>query len=196
MAQVINEYEKQKISYDFILEEAERSGDVKTQNAIKAIAPPPYDTPEKDLEKARYIVQYGGFIRENPVKQIGVVMLSFLTSPEYSLAEGINAFRNKGLEFTMDVMWEEIRNINITKEIQTIKVPIYFFEGKYDMITPAVLVENFYNNLNAEKEKKLIVFENSAHVPMLEEKEKYTELLINVVLSKNEKELLLTACCK
>jgi len=186
VAQVINEYEKQKISYNFIVQEAEKSGDVKIQNAITVIGPPPYDTPEKDMEKARYIVRYGGFIHDNPVKQIGVAMLNFLTSPEYSLSEGMRTFRNKGLEFTMDAMWEEIRNINLTKEIQSIKVPIYFFEGKYDMITPTVLVENFYNNLDAEKGKKLIIFENSAHVPMLEEKEKYEGLLINVVLKESQ----------
>jgi pimeloyl-ACP methyl ester carboxylesterase len=186
VAHVINEYEKQKISYDFVVKEAEKSGDLKIQNAIKSIGPPPYDTPKKDMEKARYIVRYGGFIRDNPVKQIGIAMLSFLASPEYSLSEGLRTFRNKGLEFTMDAMWEEIRNINLTEEIQSIKVPIYFFVGKYDMITPTVLVENFYINLDAKKGKKLIVFENSAHVPMLEEKERYEELLINVVLKESQ----------
>jgi pimeloyl-ACP methyl ester carboxylesterase len=185
VAQIINEYEKQRISYDFVAEEAEKSSDVKIQNAIKALGPPPYDTPEKDMEIARYIVQYAGFIRENPIRRLGVVMLSFLTSPEYSLSEGFNALVNKGLYFSMNAMWGEITNINLAKEIQSIKVPIYFFEGKYDMIAPMVLVENFYNNLEAEKGKKLFVFENSAHVLMLEEKEKYEELLVNVVLKES-----------
>ncbi len=83
-------------------------------------------------------------------------------------------------------MWEEMKNVNLTKEIQSIKVPIYFFEGKYDMTIPTVLVEKFYDNLNAEKGKKLIVFENSAHFPMIEEKESYQELLINVVLKESQ----------
>lgn len=186
VAQVINEYETQKISYDFIVDEAQKSGKVNIQKSIKAIGPPPYETPEKDMEKAKYIVRYGGFIHDNPVKQLAGVMLSFLTSPEYSLSEGIRTFRNKGLEFSMDAMWDEIRNINLTKEIPSIKIPIYFFEGKYDMITPVVLVENFYNTLQAEKGKQLFIFEHSAHVPMLEEKERYEELLINVVLKESQ----------
>jgi len=82
----------------------------------------------------------------------------------------------------MNAMWEEIKNVNLTKEIQSIKVPIYFFEVKYDMTTPTVLVEKFYDNLDAEKGKKLFIFENSAHIPIIEEKERYEELLINVVL--------------
>jgi pimeloyl-ACP methyl ester carboxylesterase len=185
VAQIIDEYEKQRIAYKFVVKEAVKFGDVNIQNEIITIGPPPYDKHEKDLEKAKYIVQYGGFIRDNPIKQIGLAMLAFLTTPEYSLLEGIRTFGNEGLDFTMDAMWEEIKNINLTNEIQSINVPTYFFVGKYDMITPAVLVEKFYKNLDALKGKHFIVFEHSAHVPMLEEKEKYEDLLINLVLKES-----------
>jgi pimeloyl-ACP methyl ester carboxylesterase len=186
VAQIINNYEQQKISYDFVVEEAEKSGDAKIQNAIKAIGPPPYDTPEKEHEKARYIIRYGGFIHDNPIKQMGFIMLSYLTSPEYSLVEGLKTMSGKGFNFTMDARYEEIKNINFAKEIQSIKVPIYFFVGKYDMIAPTVQVENFYNSLDAEKGKKLVIFDNSAHLPIIEEKEKYQELLVNVVLKESQ----------
>ena len=57
--------------------------------------------------------------------------------------------------------------------------------GKYDMITPTVQVEDFFNGLDAEKGKKLIIFENSAHLPIIEEKKKYQDLLVNVVLKES-----------
>jgi pimeloyl-ACP methyl ester carboxylesterase len=94
------------------------------------------------------------------------IVLSYLTSPEYSLSDGLNTVSRKGLYFTTNARWEEIKNIDFTKEIQSIKVPIYFFMGKYDMITPTVQVEDFFNGLDAEKGKKLIIFENSAHLPI------------------------------
>ncbi len=84
----------------------------------------------------------------------------------------------------MNAMWEEIKNVNLTKDIHSIKVPIYFFEGKYDMATPIVPVKEFYNTLDAEKGKKFIIFENSAHFIMVEEKETYQDLLINLVLKE------------
>ena len=186
VAQIINTYEQQKISYDFIVEEAEKSGDAKIQNAIRAIGPPPYDTPEKEHEKARYIIRYGGFIHDDPMKQMALIMLSYLTSPEYSLCEGFNTMRGKGLNFTMDARYEEIKNINFAKEIQSIEIPIYFVAGKYDMIAPTVEVESFYGSLDAEKGKKLIIFDNSAHLPVIEEKEKYQKLLVNVVLKESQ----------
>jgi pimeloyl-ACP methyl ester carboxylesterase len=186
VGQIINDCEQQKISYNFIVEEAEKSGDVEVQNAMKAIGPPPYDTPDEISEKDGYIFRYGGVIHDSSVKQIGILQLMFLTSPEYSLSEGFKTFMMKGYKFTMDAMWEEVKNVNLAEEIQSIKVPIYFFEGKYDMATPIVPVENFCDSLDAEKGKKLIIFENSAHFPMIEEKEKYQDLLVNVVLREGQ----------
>jgi pimeloyl-ACP methyl ester carboxylesterase len=186
VAQVINEYEQHKVSYDFLVEEAEKSGDVGRQNVIKAIGRPPYESPEKFLEMEGHVGHYGGFMRDKRWRaQLVALMISFLTSPEYSLSEGIRTFRNRGFDFTINAMWEELKNVNLTKEIQSIEVPIYFFEGKYDLTTPTVLVEEFYDNLDAEKGKKLFIFENSGHMPMIEEKERYENLLINVVLSES-----------
>ncbi len=91
----------------------------------------------------------------------------------------------KGRNFTVNALWKEITNVNFTEEIVSMEVPIYFFEGKYDMITPTIQVEKFYNILKAEKGKKLIIFEKSAHFPMLEENSKYNDILINVVLKEN-----------
>jgi pimeloyl-ACP methyl ester carboxylesterase len=186
VGQIINDFEQLKLSHNFIVEEAEKSGDVKIQNAIKAIGPPPYDTPEPLYEMQNYVFRLGGVIHNNRNKQIGKLLLSFLTSPEYSLSEGYGNIMMKGVNFSMDAMWDEIKNINISKDIQSIEVPVYFFEGKYDMATPTVLVDNFFESLNAEKGKKLIVFENSAHMPMIEEKERYEDLLINLVLKDNQ----------
>jgi proline-specific peptidase len=188
VAQVINESEQHKVSYDFLVEEAEKSGDVSRQNAIKAIGPPPYESAKEFLEMAGHVAQHGGFIRDERVRtKIVTLAINFLTSPEYSISEGISTFRNRGFDFTINAMWEELKNVDLSKEIQSIEVPIYFFEGKYDMTTPTVVVEEFYDNLDAEKGKNLFIFENSGHMPMIEEKEKYQDLLINVVLKESLK---------
>lgn len=182
VGQIINECERQKRSYNFVLKEAEKAKNKKIQKAIKIIGSPPYDTPEKFEQINRYIFRFGGVIHRNRVKQIGSFILDFLTSPEYSLLEGFKTSMNKGFKFSLGAMWQEICNVNLTKEIQSIKVPVYFFEGKYDMATPSDIVKSFYNKLGDKKNKKIVIFEKSAHVPMLEEKEKYEDSLINIVL--------------
>jgi pimeloyl-ACP methyl ester carboxylesterase len=189
VAQSVDGFDEQKVAYDFILEQAEKSGDLSRYNAIKAIGPPPYDSPKKYLKQAGHIGHYGGFLAGSTIKQylkMGILMSYFITSPEYSLSEGFRTLLNKGFDFTMIAIWEEYKNIKLTKEIQSIKVPIYFFEGKYDKTTPTVLVEKFYDNINAEKGKNLIIFENSGHLPMIEEKQRYEELLTTVVLEEGQ----------
>ena len=184
MAQVINESKQHKVAYDFIFNEDKKSGDVGRQNSIKAIGPPPYDSFKKTLDIESHVDHYGGFIRGKSMNLLKF-MFYFLTSPEYTLSEGIGTLRNEGFEFTMNAIWDELKRINLSEEIRSIEVPIYFFEGKYDMTTPTVLVEEFYNKLDAQKGKNLVIFENSAHFPIIEEKERYEEILINSVLKDN-----------
>jgi pimeloyl-ACP methyl ester carboxylesterase len=186
VGQIINEYERQQIWYNFVLNEAEKSGDTNTQNEIKEIGPPPFDTLEKVLKMEEYVSKYGGVIYKNSTRHMLGMMLHFFTSPEYSLQEAFNTFiLLKGRKFTMQAMWEDIRNVNLTREIHSIQAPLYFFEGAHDMATPTEPVKGFFNSVIAENGKKLIIFENSAHYLMVEEKEKYEELLINVVLTES-----------
>lgn len=185
VAQIIDDHEQQKLSYNLIVEKIEKSGDKKNQLAIKTIGPPRYDSPEKEFKKAGYIVHHGGFIHDSPYKQIAILTLSYLTSPEYSFSEGIRTANRKGLNFTMNARWEELKNNNFTKEIQSIKVPIYFIAGKYDMIIPQVQFEKKKNGMDAEIGVNLIIFEHSAHLPIIEENEKYTDFLVNVVLKES-----------
>ncbi len=46
---------------------------------------------------------------------------------------------------------------------------------------PFMLAEHYFNQLKAPN-KELIWFENSAHFPIVEEQEKFNDLLINRVL--------------
>jgi pimeloyl-ACP methyl ester carboxylesterase len=188
VGQIINDYEKQTTSYDFIAAEAEKAGDEDVLKALQVIGPPPYVSFEEQNEINGYISKFGGVVHEGGAAKLGILVTSFLTSPEYSLSEGIFSFMLKDYDFTMNTMWEDVGNVDIAEEIQDIEVPIYFFEGKYDMANPTPLVEELYDNLDEQEGVKLFIFENSAHFLLIEEEEKYVDLLINVVLAENLKE--------
>jgi len=188
VGQIIDDYERQMTTYNFIVEESEKSDDVIAQNAIAAIGPPPFDTPEELKEKDSYIAQYGGVMHGVNPAQMGIIMFNFLTSPEYSLSEGFQTVRMKGMDFTTRALWDEMQKFDLTKEIESIQVPIYFFEGKHDMANPTILIEDFIDKLDESKDVNLIIFEKSGHFPMIEEKEKYQDQLINVVLKESQNE--------
>jgi hypothetical protein len=55
-------------------------------------------------------------------------------------------------------------------------------QGKSDMQTPTQLVTNYFEILDAPL-KKLYLFEASAHIPMVEEKDKFLMVLDDMVKS-------------
>jgi len=184
IAQIINDYEQQVLAYEFVLEKAEKSGNVKVQKAVKAIGPPPYESSKYYYKLADQVGRYGGFFHNNAISKMMKLWFGYLTSPEYSLSEGINTMRGKGLHFATNAMWEEITGTDLSRDIQSLKVPVYFLMGKYDMITPTVLVAKYYDSLEAANGKRLDIFENSAHWPLIEEKDQYHDYLINVILKE------------
>jgi pimeloyl-ACP methyl ester carboxylesterase len=149
------------------------------------MGPPPFDSLEKFSKKDRCVSKFGGIYHGKGALPMWSLGLSFITSPDYSISEGIDTLMMKGFRFTMNAMFEEYKSINLTEEIHSISVPIYFFEGKYDMAIPLGPVKKFCDGLDAEKGKHFIVFENSGHFPMIEETQKYREILINLVLKEN-----------
>lgn len=123
VSQYINDYEREKIWNDFIAKEAEKSGDVKIQKAIKAMESLSHDALEKHYKKSGYLFRYGGVIHKRKIQQLATLLLNILTSPEYSLSEAVRSVMNKDYTFSQAAMWNELKNVNIPKDIQLIKVP-------------------------------------------------------------------------
>ena len=61
---------------------------------------------------------------------------------------------------------------------------MYFLAGRFDYKSPSQLVEAYLQNLFAPAGKKMFWFENSGHVPILEEREEFQNAIINEVLAK------------
>ncbi|MCK5488615.1 MAG: hypothetical protein KAI98_01430 [Gemmatimonadetes bacterium] len=56
--------------------------------------------------------------------------------------------------------------------------------GRYDYKTPGVLVEEYLNALDAPAGKRMFWFENSAHVPFIEERSAFHSVMINTILAE------------
>ncbi len=52
--------------------------------------------------------------------------------------------------------------------ITQVKIPVYFFTGRYDYTDPFALTEQYLSKINAP-EKHIVWFEESAHFPFYEE---------------------------
>lgn len=129
----------------------------------------------------------GGTVREDDIFRYGggsrgttsflPILLTSLRSPEYDLFDAIHVSRGSSLVFRR--MRMDVGNRDFDRDLVTFQIPIYFFLGRYDYITPSVLASEYFEVLEAPL-KELIWFESSAHFPFWEEQRKFTSEMLRL----------------
>jgi pimeloyl-ACP methyl ester carboxylesterase len=76
---------------------------------------------------------------------------------------------------------ESYMTADFFKEIPSVRVPVFFFCGRYDYLTSSPDVERYYKSVNAPK-KNLFWFENSAHRVDIEEPDLFQKRIIDCLL--------------
>ena len=87
-------------------------------------------------------------------------------SPEYGLFDITKVA--KGSAFSSKHMKYDVIAGPLMEHVREVDVPVYFLMGRYDQVTPLVLVEEFSEALDAPH-KQIILFRRSAHFPFFEE---------------------------
>ena len=163
IGQVVNGIESEVISYDYVLEMANKNKEQKALDDLMRIGEPPYKNTVNDTAAQRkWLSKYGGV--ERKVDTLRDIILGSIFSSEYTGIDGIKF--TLGNKFSADTMWGHNKDLDFIRDIPEVKVPIYFCAGRYDYNTPSVLIEEYYNEIIAPK-KELIWFEESAHFPIL-----------------------------
>ncbi len=175
--QVVDGIANEDRSYAYALKKAEEAGDEQDIADLKRIGPP-VDGQYKPvfeglMTQRRILKKYGG----HSVKKEGYfksTVLPILTSPELSIRDKIGV--TNGYKLCLSQMWPTIVHYNFMKECNRFEVPFFIFQGRKDENTPASLIQEYYDIIEAP-EKDLVWFENSAHGPLGEEPEKFKKLM-------------------
>jgi pimeloyl-ACP methyl ester carboxylesterase len=171
-------------SYEWTLEQAKRSNDKNVIKKLNEIGKPPYtgNWRKKFITQRRILGKYGGELYGSSNGAFTLVLKNLILSPEYSLRDKVNFFR--GIFTSVKLLLPELMTINLKTQALNLNVPVYFVLGIHDHEAPFMIAEQYFNLLNAPV-KELIWFENSAHLPNIEENSKFTNLLINHILPSN-----------
>ena len=78
-----------------------------------------------------------------------------------------------------DQTW--LRTLNMLELVPRLEVPVFFLAGRYDYKAPSFLVEEYLNALEAPAGKQMFWFENSAHVPFIEERPEFHSVMIDTI---------------
>lgn len=185
IGQVIDPLESEHVSLEFVQSVAK---DRRNKKAIKELAEiqlPYGKNINALLTQRKWLQKFGGTTYEKG----GMFLFKIaLGSPESSFKDVFNLF--KCLNFSLENMNTEIEELKFFKTIPEVSIPVYFCIGRHDYQVSFELAERYFNQLQAPQ-KKLIWFENSAHLPHLEEPEKFDDVMISMVLPETylEKEL-------
>jgi proline iminopeptidase len=158
--------ESQQAQYDFVLEEATRRHDAKALKRLREIGIPPYKRASQALAMEKVAQRYGAIFQTEPNR--GWVMLraifSGLVTP-WEIPRLIHANN-----VSLDAMNEQLLDLDLTRSVRSLDVPVLFFFGRYDRHTDANIAATYFETLHVPV-KRLLWFEKSAHnIPFEEPK--------------------------
>ncbi len=160
--------EARAIQDDWLRKEAMGAGDATTLGAIES-------GQLRNREEALF--KYGGVA--GGMKSYWPLVAKGLLAPEYTLRDALKV--PKGVAFTHRLMQYDLLDpsLPLIDVVPKLTVPVYFFIGRKDYVTPFSCVERYYADVDAPS-KRLVYFDRSAHFPFLEEPQRFYEALLQV----------------
>jgi proline iminopeptidase len=180
MGQIINMRENERLGYEFTLRAAAAAKNEKALAELRSIAPYPEADGsilqnKIDLQR-KWSVFFGGLTHGRTA--FDYYPNATLLSPDYSPAEV--AAIDKGSELSFPILLPQMAEVDFDVATE-FRCPIVIFNGRYDDTTSAALAARWFGKIHAPA-KRLVWFENSAHMMHVEEPGKMLVHLVNDVL--------------
>jgi len=186
IAQIVNQLKSEKIAYEYMIEKYKQ---LDNKSMVKK------------MEKFNLLtldtipIEYAKF-RDKPMHELGIgsmramksvisgIFIPIMKNNEYTFSERINIWKAKSICLNKTDLWETIIKTDLSAEIGSVDIPIYFFHGIYDYTVNYNLTKEYYDKIIAP-EKGFYTFDNSAHSPIFEEPQKVNKILVEDVLKSN-----------
>ncbi len=187
--QSVNTVMNENLCYSYALAKAKEYGNRKALRILGRIDTTDYELHDA-LKVRKWVYTYGGVVHSNQNSRHAYVDLSLvkdvMKTPQYSFRNKFNVITHP--YFSGKTLWNDMEKINLFQQAPEIKVPVYFLEGRYDMLVSNVLAKQYFDMMKAPAGKQLIWFENSAHRPYSEEQDKFLDVMVNKVLKETYRE--------
>ncbi|MFD2654571.1 alpha/beta fold hydrolase [Gracilibacillus thailandensis] len=177
-------FESNRHTYDFLLETSMKRGDRKAEKDIRSVTFDEKFYQNKDYRRilGRYLDKYGG-----GAKRCGYSnwqgMKELFTCKRYTWKERFNIPRGSFTSY--QALAETMNNADAALLAPRFNIPVYILQGIYDYQTSYKEAKRFYKKIEAPL-KKFYTFEESAHSPFVDEKEKFKQILKEDILPLKE----------
>lgn len=129
-----------------------------------------------ELDEERWLFEYGAELYGET--SFWPLIRSGLTAPEYTFREAMRV--KDGSSFSSRHMRYDVIDGELATAVRRVEVPVFFFQGRHDYVTPSELAASYLDELSAPA-KQLIWFERSAHFPFFEQPTAFSRALIDRV---------------
>lgn len=178
LGQVVHVAEQEAASTAWARAEAERRGDRAALRVLRRLGPPPH-TAAGMLRQRAVLARLGGVWHGHGAFALALSGLrAYLTTPEYGLGDLWRQARDPA--FSLRALLPDKRRVDLERQAPRLDVPVWFGIGAHDRITPPALVERYAAGLAAPS-VRLVRFERSAHLPHLEQPERFEAVVREAV---------------
>lgn len=187
MGQMIDFRENERASYKMVLSQARADHNLAAIKELESIAPYPPPTGPLDIAdtavERKWSIYYGGLGagRRDSDFYLHIGRLS----PEYG--EQDRRDWDASSAFTMKTLWPTLAGVSF-QWLKRLDVPTFLFLGRHDTTTPSAIAAAWLHRLKAPA-KSIVWFDNSAHLPMIEEPGLMLKALVDRVRPLAGKEL-------
>jgi pimeloyl-ACP methyl ester carboxylesterase len=171
VSQVIDPLRNGDLAYPWLTAQVEAGSSQKDQQALQEIGSPPFIEHDRYVSFAKMVEAYGG----GTDIPFGKQLQAALAAPEYTLRDYAAWF--KGANRGSGPMWDSTLDFNLLQDVPCLNLPVYFLMGVNDHNTDPRLVQEYLNSLDAPQGKELILFEDSAHTPFLNQPDAFHQAL-------------------
>lgn len=172
MGQITDQGASEKIAFAYMLAQFATTGNNKKLTALKKFSPL--------STNANLLTYYQSSIRDQYMHALGIgtmhqmrsvfwdIFIPVWTCKAYTFSEKVNLWKSKFFFLPKTNLLQEMLETDFTMLIPALKVPVYFFSGKYDLTVNINLSKAYLAKLHAPI-KGFYTFNNSAHSPLFEE---------------------------
>jgi proline iminopeptidase len=178
IGQLIDFRENERVGYEWTLEQARKDHNPRAVRELEQLSPYPgpgaFDV-EKMTTERKWSIHYGALAagRDNADFYFNAPRLS----PLYTAAD--RKAWDEGSKFTIATLFPKLASISF-KDLDKLSVPVFLFIGRHDYTTPWPIAQRWLDRLKAPR-KAMVWFENSAHLPMMEEQGHTLKALLDYV---------------
>lgn len=178
MGQTVDVRMAERVGIAWTEAQARKRGDTEALRALAAIRPYP-DSGPFTIEKAdgwrAHAIRYGSLAAYRPDARF--YLRAPRLSPEYT-ADDVKAW-GEGSEFTVKTLWPRMADISFLG-LRRLDVPTIMLLGRHDITTPSEIAARWMERLSAPS-KRVVWFEHSSHLPMIEEPGRVLDALLRYV---------------